>query len=359
MLLCSGMTRFIHTRCGRDFYLELSVKAIGGPPHLMRLINIARRPLRRALCTGSTAGAASTSSSGAAVDVAGPSSWTAAQRANEHTAARAQVVALFDWGKTLLLAYPMRANAVVSGTLCAAGDVLAQAIEMRMEELSDSNAGVDLRRCARMLIYGTCVCGPVLHLWYGTLALVSQALSVSYVPVVGSRVGSLLPWARRLLQKESASPVSPTQLLVAKVFADGLLFQAPFLNLYFFSMGVLEGRPLLDVLEKAKAAFHRAWGLSLLVWTPVQLVNLSLVPPPYQPLVVSAVNVGWKTTLSLLNAMHDTMHDATTHEARLRRRNSREFEEQAERCAHMRLPTLMASAPPDGVCRPLMAWYGP
>ena len=84
--------------------------------------------------------------------------------------------------------------------------------------------------------------------------------------------------------------------------ADGLFFQAPFLNLYFATMGLLEGRPPQEILEKTKAAFHRAWGLSLLVWTPVQLLNLSLVPPTFQPAVVSAVNIGWKATLSLLNA---------------------------------------------------------
>ena len=50
----------------------------------------------------------------------------------------------------------------------------------------------------------------------------------------------------------------------------------------------------------------------------MQVLNLSLVPPALQPLCVSAVNVGWKTTLSLLNAMQE----ATTQEAILRRRDS-------------------------------------
>ena len=41
------------------------------------------------------------------------------------------------------------------------------------------------------------------------------------------------------------------------------------------------------------------------MWTPVQCVNLFYVPAAYQPAVVSAVNVGWKSTLSLLNHYHD------------------------------------------------------
>jgi len=262
------------------------------------------------------------------------------QRANEHNAARAQVAAWLDGMKTLMIENPLRANAAISGTLCAVGDLIAQTIERRMDaEPMDTShdgflgfdvgfdPGFDAKRTGRMLVYGTFVCGPVLHFWYGALAVVSEALSVSYVPVVGSRVGSLLPWLGSF-QKEAAGVITPTQLLIAKVAADGLFFQAPFLNLYFFTMGLLEGRPLREIVEKAKASFHRAWGLSLLVWTPVQLLNLSLVPSFAQPAVVSAVNVGWKTTLSILNNMHTTIHDCTAHEAYLRRHTSEQAREE-------------------------------
>jgi len=69
-------------------------------------------------------------------------------------------------------------------------------------------------------------------------------------------------------------------------------------------MGLLEGQTLAKTFEKTKESFHRAWALSLLVWTPVQCVNLFYVPATWQPFVVSAVNVGWKSTLSLLNQHH-------------------------------------------------------
>ena len=35
-----------------------------------------------------------------------------------------------------------------------------------------------------------------------------------------------------------------------------------------------------------------------------QVINLHYVPVPFQAIVVSVVNVGWKTTLSLLNHYH-------------------------------------------------------
>ena len=95
-----------------------------------------------------------------------------------------------------------------------------------------------------------------------------EALSVSYKPVI-----SWLPgWYREL------PGASPAKLLATKVVADSLLFQAPFLTLYFGVMGALEGLSPRRIYEKTKESFHQAWALSLLVWTPVQCVRRSLDP---------------------------------------------------------------------------------
>lgn len=189
---------------------------------------------------------------------------------------------------TQLAERPLRTNALTSGLLCALGDVLAQAVESR-NHLKD--AALDGARTGRMLIYGVFVCGPLLTGWYQGLNHVGQALSVSYRPVI-----SWIPaWYRE------APGTSPARLLATKVVADSLLFQAPFLTLYFGVMGLLEGKSAEQIYRKTKDSFHQAWALSLLVWTPVQCVNLFFVPVAWQPFVVSAVNVGWKSTLSLLN----------------------------------------------------------
>jgi hypothetical protein len=71
------------------------------------------------------------------------------------------------------------------------------------------------------------------------------------------------------------------------------------------SQGALEGLSPSAIAEKTRASFHRVWALSFMVWTPIQAVNLYFVPVPFQPVVVSAVNVGWRTILSLLNHYHD------------------------------------------------------
>ena len=228
----------------------------------------------------------------------------AAARINE---AKAGAVAVKSWAEfysNLIAEYPLRANAAISGGLCAIGDVLAQMIELRLEVGKSDH--FDPPRTCRMLAYGSFVCGPLLYGWYSTLHVLGEAVGVSHVPLFGSRVATMLPWLGSLQKEVSEGILSPTKLLIGKVAADGLFFQAPFLNLYFATMGLLEGLAPSEIYKKTKDSFHRAWGLSLIVWTPIQVLNLSLVPTSLQPAVVSAVNVGWKATLSLLNAMHDT-----------------------------------------------------
>ena len=41
------------------------------------------------------------------------------------------------------------------------------------------------------------------------------------------------------------------------------------------------------------------------MWAPVQSINLGVMVPAMQPAVVAGVNVGWQTTLSILNHYHD------------------------------------------------------
>ena len=116
--------------------------------------------------------------------------------------------------------------------------------------------------------------------------VVGEALSVSYKPVTRWLPG----WYREL------PGTSPARLLATKVVADSLLFQAPFLTLYFMVMGALEGLSPQKIFAKTKESFHQAWALSLLVWTPVQFLNFYFLPVHFQAAFVSAVNVGWKVS---------------------------------------------------------------
>ena len=220
------------------------------------------------------------------------------------------VRSLWESFTELLIEHPIKTNAVASGVLCSLGDALAQAFEWRLGVTSPEKESYNFMRTARMALWGTILGGPVLALWYRTLHTLGEAISVSYAPVVGGRLAWLaertpaMSWLADLHVEKSVA-VAPAKVLMGKVVLDTMLFQAPFLNLYFAVMGALEGLSPYEIIEKTKASFHRAWALSFLVWAPVQSVNLYFVPVHFQPLVVAGVNVGWKTTLSLLNHYHD------------------------------------------------------
>jgi len=215
--------------------------------------------------------------------------------------------------------------------LCAVGDGLTQAVEWRMQIMSPEKTGYNFSRTLRMAIYGL-MAGPLYATWYRCLDVTSKAASVSYEPLVSGKLAqlitrspaatslvqrsSLLQWATSL-HKEEALSHSPLRVLGYKVVADALLASPCMLHAYFMSIGVLEGRSCRDIFETAQVNFHRAWGLSLVVWTPVQMLNFHFVPIHFQALFVSAVNVGWKMTLSLINHYHDygTAHLRSTRDA--------------------------------------------
>ena len=253
---------------------------------------VVRRAVPRRLCT-STTPAAEASSSGTTIKEA--------------------VADGLDWYMHQLTEYPMRTNAAVAGVLCTIGDSVAQYSEFKLGITSPDKNEYNWKRTLRMAFWGSAICGPLLCLWYRGLHAAAEGLRVSYAPVVSGRFAALLErtpamqWITEL-QKPTVVPMTSTQLLLGKVAIDTMIFQAPFLNLYFSVMGLLEGLSLHQIYEKTRASFHRAWALSLLVWTPVQLLNLHFVPLPLQPCVVATVNVGWQTTLSILNHYHEYGH---------------------------------------------------
>ena len=83
------------------------------------------------------------------------------------------------------------------------------------------------------------------------------------------------------------------------MLADGFIANPILLHAYFGTIGVLEGRTPQEILSLTKEQFHQAWGLALVLWTPVQFLNFYFVPVHFQAAFVSAVNVGWKAALSV------------------------------------------------------------
>lgn len=225
-----------------------------------------------------------------------------------------------------LVETPLLANAISTGVLCAIGDVLAQKIQHRYASKDELGArfssDFDWGRLSRMATYGFLVGGPLYAVWYRTLDVFSHAVKVSYEPLLTGWIGAtfqrasersprLIQFLGSLRREERAADFSPWRLVAGKVVADGLLFNPVALNAFFLTTGLLEGRSPRRIFERTKDQFYPAWALALLVWTPVQALNFSFVPLHYQAVFVSVVNVGWKSTLSILNAVHE--EKATLH----------------------------------------------
>jgi hypothetical protein len=188
--------------------------------------------------------------------------------------ARGFMEEVFDRYSELMLKHPIAGNAVVSGILCSLGDCIAQVVEWRQEVMSPDKKEFNFVRTARMATFGFFVCGPLLAVWYRVLGIATQSMQVAHVPVFRGRIAEMLervnPNWEAVLHLKAPRKHSPAGLLIGKVVADSVLFQLPFLNLYFAFMGFLEGLPADQILDKTRDAFYRAWGIGFLVWGPVQ-----------------------------------------------------------------------------------------
>ena len=175
---------------------------------------------------------------------------------------RTRLQTAWDVYANALAEYPVRANMVTSGVLCASGDAMSQYFEYHLGIMSPDKDSYNWQRTARMTVWGTFIGGPVLAMWYRTLHFSGEALSVSYAPIVSGRLASIaestpaLQWLTTF-QKEVHNPISPMRILAGKVVIDTMLFQAPYLNLYFASISSLEGLSGQEILEKTRASFHR------------------------------------------------------------------------------------------------------
>ena len=85
-------------------------------------------------------------------------------------------------------------------------------------------------RTIRMAAWGTLIGGPILAVWYRSLHTAMESLSVSYAPVVGTRLAWLaertpaMSWVADL-HKPEVVKVSAGRMLLGKVVLDTTLFQ--------------------------------------------------------------------------------------------------------------------------------------
>lgn len=161
---------------------------------------------------------------------------------------------VFQLYSAALQRHPWRTQIVTTGTLWAAGDVLAQRFE---------KGPFDARRCAMTAAYGAAFIGPVGHAWYLGLDRAARALF---------RPGTLA-------------------FVGGKVVADTAIFGPVHVAGYFGYMTVLEGGGMPEVAAKLRKDFWPTFSAELAVWPVVQAANFKLVPVQYQLLVVNLFTI--------------------------------------------------------------------
>lgn len=161
---------------------------------------------------------------------------------------------------------PYRTNILTAGVLWFSGDVISQKADGR------AWSDLDWRRTARITAYGLCVAGPVYCWWYSFLERKTAHL------------------AQRSVWK----------YIAAKVAADQLIFEPPYLLLFFSLTSIMEGHTLHQIRSKLKQDYLSTFIVDCQVWPFAQVLNFRFVNPLYQSLVVNGVCVGWNAYLSFV-----------------------------------------------------------
>ncbi|KAI9099317.1 hypothetical protein DFS34DRAFT_63740 [Phlyctochytrium arcticum] len=193
-------------------------------------------------------------------------------------------------------------QSATAGTLWFTGDLISQKFvdaksqhDFSSTKLSEHHQpgrweawGVDWRRVLTMTSFGVFFAGPLYTFWY-------RLLDEKIVALFEQRM-------KRKIQSTTTLNVSKTSLkwkiAITKVGADMVIFDPPYLGLFFISTHLLGGHSFASGIEQMKREVLPTYAVDVAVWTPVQLANFRWVPVLYQPVVVNTVNVGWNAYLS-------------------------------------------------------------
>ncbi|XP_048005266.1 protein Mpv17 [Leguminivora glycinivorella] len=168
---------------------------------------------------------------------------------------------MFKLYQNALARRPYLMQAIQSGALMGAGDVISQTL-IEKKTLKD----LDYRRTCQFASIGLFVGGPALRVWYGVLQ--------KYIGKEGKTVA------------------------IKKVFVDQAIFAPTFLFLILATVGTMQGKNWETVKSEIRRDYFDVLKTNYLIWPWVQLVNFYYVPLQYQVLIVQTVALFWNTYLS-------------------------------------------------------------
>jgi hypothetical protein len=87
---------------------------------------------------------------------------------------------------------------------------------------------------------------------------------------------------------------------LAKVAADMIIFDPPYLGLFFSYSTLMTDGKVDGIKSRLSHEFTNTYLADILIWTPIQLLNFRYLPVLYQPILVNGVNVFWNAYLSFV-----------------------------------------------------------
>jgi len=182
--------------------------------------------------------------------------------------------------------HPYRTLAVTNGSLNALGDIVAQASQRALgDKAIEEQHRYDLARTFRFFCFGFGL-GPFIGKWNLFLERRFPLRTVA---------GSAGKVSARALSK--------------RVAMDQLVMAPAGIAVFIGSMGIMEGRSLSQIQQKAADLYIPALTANWKVWPLAQLINFRYMPLPYRVPFQSTCGVFWTLYLSILNAKEDEKQD--------------------------------------------------
>ncbi|XP_058830448.1 mpv17-like protein 2 [Topomyia yanbarensis] len=158
--------------------------------------------------------------------------------------------------KLLFGRYLLLTNTVSSGLLMMLGDVVAQEIEQRFDDVQERQ--YDWRRIGCMTLVGISQ-GPMHHYLY--------------------------QWMDRALPKVDIRTV------FLKIGLDQLIMSPIFIISYLYTAGLLEGNSIRQCTDEFVAKYWTIYAADWIVWPPVQFINFFWLSPKYRVLYINAITM--------------------------------------------------------------------
>lgn len=169
------------------------------------------------------------------------------------------------WGnyRTSLKRTPLLTKSITSFVGFGVGDIIAQ--------LASGQKRYDLKRTARLAIFGGCLAGPIAHHWFCALD-------------------------QRIMAHNPKHPVA----IITKATLDQI-FMAPLGNVIFYaSMCTMRGVPQetgAEIKEKLVPTVLSSYKL----WPAAHLINFALIPSHMRVLYINIVSILWAGMLSTIS----------------------------------------------------------